>query len=244
MDSLLEPATVAAMRAAPIIAVTVEDVPMWISPEFDTTTRIYHSTPAPVAPIDPGAAPLPPVEPAPLPPKTRGRPSQARLALKTAHATLLAAYAESLAAHPAALALHTAALQAYNEYQEATAQNEDGIPGNPKVKAPDPEALFTHGRRGGIQTPSVVAFCKGFARTAPILLFEDSGDLTHRTMTFRSLSNLFPMATSLGGRSMGARAAARAQVWSAVKKLIFFTYPLNRGLQERYEELLMLDDVR
>jgi hypothetical protein len=39
---------------------------------------------------------------------------------------------------------------------------------------------------------------------------------------------------------LGARAAARAQVYSPVKKLIFFTYPLVRGLDERYEELLKL----
>ena len=39
---------------------------------------------------------------------------------------------------------------------------------------------------------------------------------------------------------MGARASARAQIYSRIKLLIFFTYPLVRGLDERYEEVLSL----
>ena len=39
----------------------------------------------------------------------------------------------------------------------------------------------------------------------------------------------------------GKSAAARAQIYSPVRKLIFFTYPLTRALEERYEELLALE---
>jgi hypothetical protein len=106
---------------------------------------------------------------------------------------------------------------------------------------PDPECIFTHGRSSSLDNPAVIAFAQGFARTRPILCFEDANDLTHRTSTFRSLANQFPSASALGGRSMGARAACRAQIYSPVRKLIFFTYPLTRGLDERYEELLALD---
>ncbi len=55
--------------------------------------------------------------------------------------------------------------------------------------------------------------------------------------------NQLPSAIAIGGRSMGARASARAQIYSPVRKLIFFTYPLVRGLDERYDELLAVEST-
>jgi dienelactone hydrolase len=39
---------------------------------------------------------------------------------------------------------------------------------------------------------------------------------------------------------MGARCSARAALYSQVKKLIFMTYPIVRGLEERFDELVAL----
>jgi len=107
---------------------------------------------------------------------------------------------------------------------------------------PQPHLIFNHGRRTNLDATSLVAFTKGFARTQTVLSFLDLGDLEHRTSTFRSLLSFFPTALTLGGRSTGSRSATRAQIWSPARKLIFFTYPLTRGLSERYEELLQLED--
>ena len=43
-----------------------------------------------------------------------------------------------------------------------------------------------------------------------------------------------------GGRSFGARAAARASVYSANNNLILWSYPLIRGSEWRKHELLAL----
>jgi len=104
---------------------------------------------------------------------------------------------------------------------------------------PQPDIIFNHGHRNGLDVASLVAFSEGFARTQTCLSFVDFGDLEHRTSTFRSLMSAFPSA-AVGGRSYGSRSSCRAAIWSPVRKLIFFTYPLVRGIDERYEELLQL----
>jgi hypothetical protein len=106
---------------------------------------------------------------------------------------------------------------------------------------PPPSLIFTHGRSIGLDDSSIIPFLTGFARTHPVLCFEDLGDLNTRAATFRSLLNHFPSATALGGRSKGGRASARAQLYSSAKQLIFLTYPLVRGTDERYDELLSLE---
>ena len=64
--------------------------------------------------------------------------------------------------------------------------------------------------------------------------------MTERVTTFRALMEKYPSASSIAGRSMGARASCRASVYSPVQKLIFFACPLTRGLDERYEEILSI----
>jgi hypothetical protein len=113
---------------------------------------------------------------------------------------------------------------------------------HPKDKAailPKPDIVFTHGRSENLDATALEAFTKGFARTQTCLSFLDPGTLEHRTLTFHSLLSFFP-TTSLGGRSDGARSACRAAIWSPIRKLIFFTYPLIRDTEARYEELLQL----
>jgi hypothetical protein len=115
-------------------------------------------------------------------------------------------------------------------------------PNHKAASLPQPHLIFNHGRRTNLDATSLVAFTKGFARTQTVLSFLDLGDLEHRTSSFRSLLSSFPTALTLGGRSTGSRSATRAQIWSPARKLIFFTYPLTRGLSERYEELMQLEE--
>ncbi|PVH89429.1 hypothetical protein DL98DRAFT_355881, partial [Cadophora sp. DSE1049] len=103
-----------------------------------------------------------------------------------------------------------------------------------------PDMIFTHGRGSKLDNEAIVAFMEGWARTQTSLNFEELGDLNTRAGIFRALMLAYPSATSLGGRSMGARAAARGSMYSPARTLIMFTYPLIRGLDERYEELLEL----
>jgi pimeloyl-ACP methyl ester carboxylesterase len=105
---------------------------------------------------------------------------------------------------------------------------------------PDLDLIFTHGKGSRLGNPAIVAFAKGFARFSTILCFDDSRAMTERVTTFRALMEKYPSASTIGGRSMGARASCRASIYSPVRKLIFFTYPLTRGLDERYEEVLSL----
>lgn len=105
---------------------------------------------------------------------------------------------------------------------------------------PDPTMLFTHGRGSTLDNPTIVEFARGFARSAPILCFEQMGEMNDRVKAFRSLMDRYPSASAVGGRSKGARAACRASLYSPVRKLIFFTYPLIRGLDERFDELFAL----
>ncbi|XMA19384.1 hypothetical protein WAI453_012175 [Rhynchosporium graminicola] len=161
----------------------------------------------------PGAAP------AALPARGLGRPSQVRLAAE-------GVFNQQAAAYAAALAVWTAA-------------NPDGeAAGEPD--APNPDMICTHERRSPLDNPALVSFTEGWARTQVALSFVNDGELNERAGTFRHLMVTYPSATTLGGKSFGARSATRGSIYSPANKLVMFTYPLVRGLDERYEELLAL----
>lgn len=133
------------------------------------------------------------------------------------------------AAYPAIVAGYEAQLSAYNAALDAA-----------KEDYPPPDAIFTHGR-GELRNAANDAFMEGFGRTQTLFSFENMRDMPFRVSTFRSLLSSFPTATALSGKSLGARASVRAQLYGHVKKLMLFTYPVVRGLDERYEELLALE---
>lgn len=164
-------------------------------------------------PVHPGPTP------APLPPPARDRLSNARLAEENI-------FNEQTLAHAASL-------------ERSTAVNPGGNPAEESATA-EPDMIFTHGRGSTLDNEAIVSFTEGCARTQVTLSFENTGDLNSRTAIFRALMLAFPSATSLGGRSCGARAATQGSIYSQASKLVMFTYPLVRGLNERYEELLAL----
>jgi hypothetical protein len=116
---------------------------------------------------------------------------------------------------------------------------EFGDPEDP-IAAAEPLVVFTHGRNSTLENIHVTAFCKGFGCEAPILLFQDTRAELERISVFRTLLTTYPSIKVLSGRSAGARNAARASLHAPVKRLIFFTYPLVRGLDYRYADLIAL----
>ena len=174
-----------------------------------------------------------------LPRRARGRPSRICLSAEVAYNEALAAYniaILNLADYHVDLQAYEGALLEHNAIVNRFEANEIVAPLEPL-----PDLINTHGRGSNLDNGAVVAFTTGIARLKTVLSFNDPGDLNHRAATFRALLNANPSVDTLGGRSMGARAAARAQLYTVANKLIFFTYPLVRGRQERYEELLALD---
>ncbi|CZT02948.1 uncharacterized protein RCO7_06013 [Rhynchosporium graminicola] len=162
----------------------------------------------------PGAAP------AALPARGLGRPSQVRLAAE-------GVFNQQAAAYAAALAVWTAA-------------NPDGeAAGEPD--APNPDMICTHERRSPLDNPALVSFTEGWARTQVALSFVNDGELNERAGTFRHLMVTYPSATTLGGKSFGARSATRGSIYSPANKLVMFTYPLSHSTEDAGEDLVVAD---
>ena len=242
-DPLTDAANTALMREAPVFPILRKEFALESAPGRHINCQLhYTSIPIP-EPVHPGPPPAPPVAPAPLPAAGPGRPGPARRELVAAFNNAQIDYANALKAYPAVLQAHRDAVTAYEVAQAAAERVDVGLvqPATNAVNSPEPDFIFTHGKGSRLDNPAIMAFVQGFARNYTVLAFEDVRDMTERVSTFRSLMNSYPSATAVGGRSMGARASCRAAVYSHIKKLIFFTYPLTRGLSERYEELLALD---
>ena len=105
--------------------------------------------------------------------------------------------------------------------------------------APTPALIFTHGAGGTLLSDAVANFNSGFAVHAPILCFQGNMNLKSRVKMFGSVIEDQSFSTSLGGRSMGARAAAMA-VTDATERLVLVSYPLHTGKETRDEILLQL----
>jgi len=107
-----------------------------------------------------------------------------------------------------------------------------------------PVLIFTHGASGNLQTPSLWNFGDGFGRSKPILLFQGSMNLKSRTSMFTSIiAYLKPTSSTpvtLGGRSMGARAAVMAALEDkTIKTLILASYPLTGQKGATRDQILL-----
>lgn len=114
-----------------------------------------------------------------------------------------------------------------------------------------PQIIFTHGSGRDIYQKGFMHFVRGMARTHPVLAFrKDRGaagsreeELYKRTAAFNYFFNdAYSSVRALGGRSFGARSAARASVYSTNKNLIFWSYPLIRDSDWRKDELVALSE--
>ena len=103
-----------------------------------------------------------------------------------------------------------------------------------------PALIFTHGAGGGLDSDALCLFSAGFATVSPILCFQGNMNLKSRVKMFQTVTAEQPSPVSLGGRSMGARAA----VMAATKEtacLVLVSYPLHTDGEVRDQILL---DIR
>ncbi|KAL8769669.1 MAG: hypothetical protein Q9209_004466 [Squamulea sp. 1 TL-2023] len=100
--------------------------------------------------------------------------------------------------------------------------------------------IFTHGAGGTLSSPGIANFSSGFSRQLPILCFQGNSSLTSRTKMFRAVVDHQKAPNSLGGRSMGARAAAMAAT-PETKRLVLVSYPLHTAKETRDQILLDID---
>ncbi|KAL8724856.1 MAG: hypothetical protein Q9166_007710 [cf. Caloplaca sp. 2 TL-2023] len=105
---------------------------------------------------------------------------------------------------------------------------------------PKPSLIFTHGAGGTLASDAIANFSTGFALHQPILCFQGNMNLTSRIKMFSAVLGDQDCATTLGGRSMGARAAIMAAT-DETKHLMLVSYPLHTGKETRDQILLDID---
>lgn len=104
---------------------------------------------------------------------------------------------------------------------------------------PDPALIFTHGAGGHLNTDAILHFRLGFATQLPIVCFQGNMNLKSRVKMFNAVAEARPDPSNLGGRSMGARAAAMA-ITESTNHLVLVSYPLHTAKDLRDSTLLAL----
>lgn len=120
-------------------------------------------------------------------------------------------------------------VRSYNEHShgQETESNQTRIP----------SLIFTHGAGGNLASAGISNFTSGFATRLPILCFQGNINLKSRVNMFSEVMKDQKFATSLGGRSMGARAAVLAAT-SETENLVLASYPLHTNKDTRDQILL------
>lgn len=100
-----------------------------------------------------------------------------------------------------------------------------------------PSLIFTHGASGGLANPAMRAFAGGFCEKTPVVCFKGSMNLQSRVKAFHTvIDDQNANTATLGGRSMGARAAVLAAKEHQTKTIILVSYPLigkNGGIRDQ-----------
>lgn len=103
----------------------------------------------------------------------------------------------------------------------------------------NPALIFTHGAGGDLNVDAVRYFRLGFATQLPIVCFQGNTNLTSRVKMFNAVVEAQPDSSTLGGRSMGARAATMA-ITEFTDHLVLVSYPLHTAKDLRDTILLAL----
>ena len=103
-----------------------------------------------------------------------------------------------------------------------------------------PQLIFTHGAGGTLASAGIANFSVGFSSSLPLLCFQGNMNLKSRVKMFSSVIEEQQFARSLGGRSMGARAAVMATT-QETQHLVLVSYPLHNGRDLRDQILLEID---
>lgn len=121
--------------------------------------------------------------------------------------------------------------------------NDKSIVCERRGEAGRPMLIFTHGAGGGLANPATSEFANGFAEKAGIVSFQGTMNLQSRIKTFHAMMLHEQFDTALGGRSMGARAAATAAIEEnhQTKALVLVSFPLVGGKNKESREQTLLD---
>ncbi|GAB1737664.1 hypothetical protein NU219Hw_g2078t1 [Hortaea werneckii] len=121
--------------------------------------------------------------------------------------------------------------------------NDKSIVCERRGEAGRPALIFTHGAGGGLANPATSEFANGFAEKAGIVSFQGTMNLQSRIKTFHAVMLHEQVDTALGGRSMGARAAATAAIEEdhQTKALVLVSFPLVGGKNKESREQTLLD---
>ena len=104
---------------------------------------------------------------------------------------------------------------------------------------PSPALVFTHGAKGTLNSDAMANFSLGFSTKSPILCFQGNMNLKSRVKMFDAVLEHHKFYSSIGGRSMGARAAIMATTEKS-SHLILVSYPLHTAKEVRDQVLLDL----
>ncbi|KAL8749342.1 MAG: hypothetical protein Q9184_006843 [Pyrenodesmia sp. 2 TL-2023] len=106
-----------------------------------------------------------------------------------------------------------------------------------------PDLIFTHGAGGTLDSDAIAHFVEGFASSGlAILCFQGNMNLQSRVKMFKAVIESQEeqvSVTSVGGRSMGARAAILAAP-AGTSHYVLISYPLQTDKQVRDDILLEL----
>ena len=102
-----------------------------------------------------------------------------------------------------------------------------------------PSLIFTHGSGGTLKSDAIANFAHGFATQSPIVCFQGNMNLNARVKSFEAICKHESFSNSLGGRSMGARAAVMSATEDTAR-LVLVSYPLHTGQQTRDQILVDL----
>jgi predicted alpha/beta-hydrolase family hydrolase len=108
----------------------------------------------------------------------------------------------------------------------------------------NPVLIFTHGAGGGLASPAARDFASGFAQAGiSITSFQGTMNLQSRVKAFQAVIEHEDCGCILGGRSMGARAAAISAMQGDRKttSLVFVSFPLIGGKKNDSREQILLD---
>ncbi|KAH7395470.1 hypothetical protein BKA64DRAFT_708866 [Cadophora sp. MPI-SDFR-AT-0126] len=233
----------AVMRIPPQLPVERIDSSVQTSPNHSTHCRLYHTPNLPASVVDhPGPPPVPPSAPRRLRRRTKSDSEKSRKSLIKHYNERVARYNAALKAFKSRKEIWE---EKYNEYvdslnlesidpvdddhdaaEEAEKLRKESMQTN-LIAAAKPLVVFTHGRNSTLEDAHITAFCQGFGREAPILLFKDTRPEPRRIHVFRTLVDSYPSIKAFS-------------VHTPAKRLIFFTYPLVRDLNYRYADLLTL----
>ncbi|KAL8893608.1 MAG: hypothetical protein Q9192_005101 [Flavoplaca navasiana] len=109
--------------------------------------------------------------------------------------------------------------------------------------------IFTHGAGGSLAYPAIANFSNGFSCQMPALCFQGNFNLGSRTKMFSAVISNQEAPTSLGGRSMGARAAVMAATDQTEHLILYDISPSVKvifvsGDRDSMCNLPKLDEVR